>query len=325
MKTAKLTAILLALSLTALIGRVASADGLDCDASVVDVITAGEGTAAPDVYFVPADRLDISVERTFAVYRPGEVNDAPVRHYPLMLYVGRLQVVDIQDEVAIGRMIEHASIEEYPRVRHPTVMIGDCLRLEAVEEEPLTVTADALPAETLDIDGLKLGKAEAPRPTRVIPTRVLFEFDKSIVRDVWADDLAQLAGYIAEEEPARVVIEGHADWIGTEEYNIGLSERRARAIVDYLVTRHGIDRALFAVEAYGESRPETTNETADGRQKNRRAATALFFKVVPTVTEPAAPSDRRLLIRPDELEPDDAKIPQIPTAFPEIEESPEYF
>jgi outer membrane protein OmpA-like peptidoglycan-associated protein len=325
MKTATLTIILLALSLAALTGRAASAEGLECAAMVIDVITAGEGVAEPDVYFAPTDGVDITVESTFAVYRPNEVNDPPVRHYPLMLYVGRLQVVDIQDEVVVGRMIELASGEEYPRVRYPTVMIGDCLRLEAVAEEPLTVSADALPAETLDIDGLKLGKAQAPKPSRVIPTKVLFEFDKSIVRDVYADDLARLAGYITEEKPARVVIEGHADWIGTEEYNVGLSERRARAIVDYLVTRHGVDRALFAVRAYGESRPEATNETAEGRQKNRRAATALFFKVVPTSVESGAQPDRSLLIRPDELEPDGAEIPRIPIALSEIDENPEDF
>ncbi len=325
MKTGKLVAILLVLSLTALLNRAASAEGFECDATVIDVATSNAAAAgtAPDVYVAPTDQLEITAESVFRVLRPSEVNDEPLRHYPLMLYVGRLQVLDVQDEVAVGRMIEFGSGEDYPRLRHATVMIGDCLRLEIPEEAALTVAPEALLPETLDIEGLKFAETRKPEPSRVIPTKVLFEFDKAVIREEYAADLAQLGGYIAEEEPGRVVIEGHACWIGTEEYNVGLSERRARAIVDYLVTRHGIDRTLFEVEAYGESRPEASNETGQGRKKNRRAATALFFKVIPTVTEPSAPSDRQLPIRPDELEPDDAEIPRIPIALSEVDENPE--
>lgn len=316
MKTGKLVAILLVLSLTALLNRAALAEGFDCDATVIDVATSSAAGTAPDVYVAPTDQLEITAESVFRVLRPSEVNDEPLRHYPLMLYVGRLQVLDVQDEVTVGRMIEFGSGEDYPRLRHATVMIGDCLRLEIPEEAALTVALEALPPETLDIEGLRFGET----PSRVIPTKVLFEFDKAVIREEYAADLVQLAGYIAEEEPGRVVIEGHACWIGTEEYNVGLSERRARAIVDYLVTRHGIDRALFEVEAYGESRPEASNETDQGRKKNRRAATALFFKVIPTVT---AAFDRQLPIRPDELEPDGAEIPRIPIVLSEVDENPE--
>lgn len=320
MKTGKLVAILLALSLTALPNRAASAEGFDCDATVIDVATSSAAGTAPDVYVAPTDQLEITAESVFRVLRPSEVNDEPLRHYPLMLYVGRLQVLDVQDEVTVGRMIEFGSGEDYPRLRHATVMIGDCLRLEIPEEAALTVALEALPPETLDIEGLRFVGTRKPEPSRVIPTKVLFEFDKAVIREEYAADLVQLAGYIAEEEPGRVVIEGHACWIGTEEYNVGLSERRARAIVDYLVTRHGIDRALFEVEAYGELRPEASNETEQGRKKNRRAATALFFKVIPTVT---AAFDRQLPIRPDELEPDGAEIPRIPIVLSEVDENPE--
>jgi outer membrane protein OmpA-like peptidoglycan-associated protein len=295
----------------------------DCEAAVIDVVTAAANKAgvAPevDVYVGPIDQLDLTSDSTFRVFRPGEVDDKPVRHYPLLLYVGRLQVIDIQDEVAVCRTIDIASSEQHPRVRHATIMIGDCLRLESVEE-PLTVAPDALPAEMLDVEGLKFSGAMMPKPSRIIPTKVLFQFDSSVVEEKWVPDLAQLAGYIAGQKPDKVVIEGHACRIGTDEYNLKLSERRARAIVDYLVTRHGIERDLFEVEPYGESRPEATNENEEGRKKNRRAATALFFKAIPTTKPLAALPDWQLAVEPEELIPDDAEIPTIPGAFPEVDE-----
>jgi outer membrane protein OmpA-like peptidoglycan-associated protein len=326
----KPTAILIFLLLPAVL----SLDGMaspaseagDCDATVIEVVTAGEGKGriAPsvDVYVGPIDQLDLAVGNTFSVFRPDEVNDAPIRHYPLMLYVGRIQVIDIQDEVAVCRTIEIVSDEQHPRVRHATVMIGDCVRLEVEEsvEEPLTVAPEALPAEMLDVEGLKFSGTETPEPSRIIPTKVLFQFDSSVVQDKYAPDLAQLAGYIASEKPARVVIQGHACRIGTDEYNVKLSERRARAIVDYLVTRHGIDRDLFEVEAYGESRPEASNETEAGRIKNRRAATALFFEAVPTTRSSAASPGWQLAVDPEDLTPDGGEIPILPFAPAEVED-----
>jgi outer membrane protein OmpA-like peptidoglycan-associated protein len=299
----------------------------DCDAAVIEVVTAGESKGqippAVDVYIGPIDQLDLTGGSTFLVFRPDEVNDVPVRHYPLMLYVGRLQVIDIQDEVAVCRTLEIASSEQYPRVRHAAIMIGDCLRLEVEEpvEQPLTVAPGTLPAEMLDIGGLKFSGTEMPEPSLIIPTKVLFQFDSSVVEEKWAPDLAQLAGYIAKEKPDKVVIEGHACWIGTDEYNLKLSQRRARAIVDYLVTRHGISRDLFEVEPYGESRPEVSNETEEGRIKNRRAASALFFKAIPTTRPSAALPAWQLAVEPEDLTPDGAEIPIIPAAPAEVDEA----
>ena len=296
----------------------------DCDAAVIEVVTAGESKGrtppAVDVYVGPIDQLDLTGESTFLVFRPDEVDDKPVRHYPLMLYVGRLQVIDVQDEVAVCRTLEIASSEQYPRVRHATIMIGDCLRLEPVEQ-PLTVAPETLPAEMLDIEGLKFSGTEMPEPSLIIPTKVLFQFDSSVVEEKWAPDLAQLAGYIADEKPARVVIDGHACWIGTDEYNLKLSERRARAIIDYLVTRHGIERDLFEAEAYGESRPEATNENEEGRKKNRRAATAIFFEAIPTTKPSAVSPDWQLTVEPEDLTSDGAEIPIIHAAPTEVDEA----
>jgi len=68
----------------------------------------------------------------------------------------------------------------------------------------------------------------------------------------------------------RVEVAGHTDAIGTDEYNQGLSERRSRIVYDYL-TGHGVDASRLAGPVgYGESRPVDTNDTKEGRQRNRR-------------------------------------------------------
>ena len=296
----------------------ASAEGDDCNASVIDVTTvrAGEEDAEPaaDVYAAITGDVAVDSDSVFRVFRPSEVNDHPKRHYPLMMYVGRLRVVEVQDEILIGRMIELASASEHPRLRHEAVMLGDCLRLEVDEEALPSVAPQELPAEVLDLSALKFPGARAAEPDRIIPLKILFQFDSAVVEEKWSDELALLADYIERERPARVIIEGHACWIGTAEYNRKLSERRARAVIDYLANRHGFDRNIFDVEAYGESLPEVSNETRAGRKKNRRAAASIFIKVVPTTNSPAASPDWPLAVEPEELAPEDVELPKFPTA-----------
>ena len=67
-----------------------------------------------------------------------------------------------------------------------------------------------------------------------------------------------------------VEIAGHTDSIGTDAYNQKLSERRAKAVRDYLVNNLGMDDKLFSAVGYGESRPIADNKTDAGRAENRR-------------------------------------------------------
>ena len=116
--------------------------------------------------------------------------------------------------------------------------------------------------------------APAPQPTyepAVLSDRVHFDFDKSYLR---ADALATLEDLRLRLGEAREIksieITGHADHIGTVEYNQGLSERRAASVRDYLV-EHGVDADIITTEGKSELEPIATNDTAEGRQKNRRA------------------------------------------------------
>jgi len=77
-----------------------------------------------------------------------------------------------------------------------------------------------------------------------------------------ASELLRVPGAIVE-------VEGHTDSRGTEAYNQALSERRVRAVIDYL-TAKGIEKRRLVAKAHGERRPVASNDTARGRQLNRR-------------------------------------------------------
>jgi len=107
------------------------------------------------------------------------------------------------------------------------------------------------------------------RQSVVIQADALFDFDKSVLRPDGKksidDALAKLGGVDLE----MVIATGHTDSVGTDAYNQKLSERRAAAVKDYLVSK-GIPSAKITTIGKGESQPVATNKTAEGRQKNRR-------------------------------------------------------
>jgi len=153
---------------------------------------------------------------------------------------------------------------------------------------------------------------EIPVVRRVIPTKLLFKFDSAHIEDKWYGELAQLAEFIKGREPVWLIVEGHACSIGSEEYNLELSRRRAQAVIDHLTSKHGLRKDIFEARAYGESRPEASNETEEERQKNRRATTLILYEAIPTTEE--MPADRPIAVAPDALVPEDAEIPLIPRA-----------
>jgi OOP family OmpA-OmpF porin len=107
------------------------------------------------------------------------------------------------------------------------------------------------------------------KQTVVIQADALFDFDKSVVRPDGKknidDALAKLAGVDVE----MVIATGHTDNVGTDAYNQKLSERRAAAVKEYLVSK-GIATSKITTLGKGESQPVATNKTKEGRQKNRR-------------------------------------------------------
>jgi outer membrane protein OmpA-like peptidoglycan-associated protein len=98
---------------------------------------------------------------------------------------------------------------------------------------------------------------------------VNFEFDRAEIRAASRPILDQAATRLKQCGGERLRVEGHTDSIGDEAYNQDLSERRARAVRDYLVSR-GVDGSRITAAGFGESKPVATNDTPEGRFLNRR-------------------------------------------------------
>jgi outer membrane protein OmpA-like peptidoglycan-associated protein len=107
------------------------------------------------------------------------------------------------------------------------------------------------------------------RGTIVSLADILFDFDKATLRREVEFNLVKIATILNQFGEMSILIEGHTDAVGTDEYNLGLSQRRAEAVRVFLVSQ-GVTETRLSAAGYGESRPVADNETAEGRQKNRR-------------------------------------------------------
>jgi peptidoglycan-associated lipoprotein len=99
---------------------------------------------------------------------------------------------------------------------------------------------------------------------------VFFDFDRYDIRGGDKGTLDENAKWLKSNQSALLLIEGHADERGTNEYNLALGERRAKATRDYLVSV-GIDAGRITVISYGEERPTCTEKADACWAKNRRA------------------------------------------------------
>jgi outer membrane protein OmpA-like peptidoglycan-associated protein len=107
---------------------------------------------------------------------------------------------------------------------------------------------------------------------------VLFEVNSSSLNSGSRDALDYAAEVFHEFRKTAIVTQGHTDASGSETYNLDLSERRAEAVMDYLIGR-GVEPTRMAAVGYGESQPVASNQSASGRSQNRRVDLLLKAKV----------------------------------------------
>ena len=129
-----------------------------------------------------------------------------------------------------------------------------------------------------------LGNIQAPECGAAAPTEIVqqveeislsadtfFAFDKSDLKPQSKEVIRQLASDVNSRgaNVQKITIVGNTDWVGTEQYNQGLSERRAASVANFMV-ENGVPPQLIEAYGVGESNPVATNETAEGRALNRR-------------------------------------------------------
>jgi len=167
-------------------------------------------------------------------------------------------------------IVAAASDSDDPEAYVAGAALGGALGYFFCREKPVPTPVAAAPAPAP-----KPAPPPPPPPAPEAGTKIVsldgtnFDFNKSTLRP---DAIAKLdhAAQVMNDNPSiKVNVEGHTDSVGSDAYNQGLSERRAKAAVDYLVSK-GVDSSRLIPTGYGESRPVATNDTDEGRAQNRR-------------------------------------------------------
>jgi len=127
--------------------------------------------------------------------------------------------------------------------------------------------------------GLKVDEYGRPiLKTEEITIELVIEFDsdKANIRSMYHEKIKEAAHFMQLNPQAEAKIAGHTDSVGSEKYNLGLSERRAENVRKYFVDKFDVAAERFATMGHGESQPIASNDSEEGRQKNRRAVTVVI-------------------------------------------------
>ena len=183
-----------------------------------------------------------------------------------------------QRKVELARAIAEARYAEEERSTLTAQL--DRARLESREREAAAARSDAQTAR-MEADAARMQAAAMQAEMEAMNARqtdrgmvltigdVLFETGRADLKSGAVGNLDELARFLAKYPERSVVIEGHTDSVGSQEFNVGLSERRAASVRSYLV-RQGVDVARITTQGMGESAPVASNDSAGGRQQNRR-------------------------------------------------------
>ena len=172
------------------------------------------------------------------------------------------ETVEVQKSAEVQKAVEEKEAEEVIAQQQEEEVVKEEAQI-AVEQDaeksveaPKAVTIISAPPEESD---------EAIYDLEM----VYFAYDKSIITTAFGEALQRNYEWIAENPDVQIQLEGHCDERGTNEYNLALGERRAKAVFDYLISL-GASPSQFSLVSFGEERPaeQGSNEVAWG--KNRR-------------------------------------------------------
>ncbi len=146
---------------------------------------------------------------------------------------------------------------------------------------------DYLPInENIDLTGDEFKGDELSANLYMVPAKVaaiitlnniFFDFDNAMLKPESFPELNRLVEYLSENASTKIEVRGHTDNTGPDSYNMGLSEKRAKAVVKYLVSKN-IANDRVEVKWFGETKPIESNENREGRSANRRVEFEILEK-----------------------------------------------
>jgi len=186
------------------------------------------------------------------------------------------------DNMALRGDVRHIVMHDNDTYHNLEYMVGLDFLFGGVRPAALPAEAPTTPPAALEQPAPAPPAAEAPLPPPVaaqptpghykycITLKSEFDIDQALIRPEYHDEIAKVGNFMQKYPSTTAVIEGHTDNVGNAQYNMDLSQRRAQAVVDYLVDKFNIDRSRLTARGYGMTRPIADNATDEGRQKNRR-------------------------------------------------------
>ncbi|HNW59479.1 MAG TPA: PorV/PorQ family protein [bacterium] len=225
-----------------------------------------------DYAYAPLDEFEDAAHRFSVLIRFGETEPG----MNAMMAADRSAADDLlQEQLDAAEKSRKAAAEAEKRAR-------------AMEEE----IAERL-ARIKKIAAESEGKIEVEPKTRekiLVSMRINFDFDQARIRPEEFATMHKVADILNTYPEAKVQLSGHTDYIGTEVYNIRLSQRRIDSVMVFLINKEKVSRVRFFMPVgYGESKPIATNETPAGRFRNRRVEFLLYtMDTVPEIPEGTA-------------------------------------
>ncbi len=128
-----------------------------------------------------------------------------------------------------------------------------------------------------EAEKLNIEKEEVEVGQTIELKNVFFEFNEAKLLPDSYSELNRVADFMKENPTVEIELAGHTDNIGSDEYNLDLSERRAQSVKEYLVAQ-GVPENRMRAKGYGESKPIAPNEYDWGREKNRRVEFTILKK-----------------------------------------------
>ncbi|MBF0432478.1 MAG: OmpA family protein [Fibrobacteria bacterium] len=164
-----------------------------------------------------------------------------------------------------------------PNIKKASVSDAPPTPPQESSESTQTTTTEAIPATDEEIEHVQ------DLIDKIFANKVFFEFDKTVITEEGKKLLAEVADIMNATKAGRKIsidVAGHTDEVGTEEYNLVLGEKRAKAVMEYLES-YGVNSDRINFTTYGEESPAVQGKNEEARAQNRRAE----FKAKSTVKE----------------------------------------
>lgn len=233
----------------------------------------------PDSYVVVQDSEPVFNDQ-FVAYMPGDYHKI-LTAYGLELTpesAGEIEAAGYVRVAGEELVFGESGAELYDRWEWQSIL-GAYARVEADEIAETAVAVTVVETDG-DMDGVADMRDDCPDTPKGVKVNergcwefssaVLFELDKAVVSPSYQAELNEVQTILALNPGLKIVVEGHTCSLGRSEYNKKLSGKRAKAVVAYLVGETGVDPASIMWVGFGEESPAYSNETEEGRAKNRR-------------------------------------------------------